>query len=235
MSFEAFQESFGRACDSFRFGDRWMNDETLKLIESLGTRFDLTLEPGRTAVLASFPDKPFTGSLPDYSNVPHTPFRPSRQDFRKSDPSRSDGIWMIPLSAAATDDCSALVRSWKKIIGDPLPDPVYHTLNLAHDPEFFIAAIDRALRASASTYLAFVIRSDIASNPKLFVNLSRNFTALLAHPLAHRFVFSTPAECMKLLGLIQTDEPSGLARPGISSGGRARYEQIDGVTPAGSV
>jgi len=235
MSFDVFHQSFGRVCDSFRFGDRWMNDETLRLIESLGARFDLTLEPGRTAALASFPNKPFTGSLPDYSNVPYTPFRPSRQDFRKSDPSRSDGIWMIPLSAAVTDDCSALVRSWKKIIGDPAPDPVYHTLNLAHDPEFFIAAIDRAFRASASSYLAFVIRSDIASNPKLFVNLSRNFTALLAHPLARRFVFSTPAECMRLLRLIQTDEPSGLVQPGTSSASRARYEQVGRVTPADSI
>src|SRR5215204_3674691 len=35
MSFEAYEKAFGRTCVSFRFGDHWMNDETMDLLESL--------------------------------------------------------------------------------------------------------------------------------------------------------------------------------------------------------
>ena len=85
-AFAAFREAFGRNCDSFRFGDRWMNDETIASVEALGARFDLTLEPGRSAAPASFPDKPFTGSLPDYTDVPRTAYQRSTSDYAKADP-----------------------------------------------------------------------------------------------------------------------------------------------------
>ncbi len=36
ISFRAYEDSFGRPCRSFRFGDHWMNNETMHLLESLG-------------------------------------------------------------------------------------------------------------------------------------------------------------------------------------------------------
>jgi hypothetical protein len=50
-----FDKATGRHCESFRFGDGWLNAETLRLLEDSGVRFDLTLEPetGRTTDLAS--------------------------------------------------------------------------------------------------------------------------------------------------------------------------------------
>lgn len=48
MGFESFRKSLNERCLYFRFGDRWMNNATLSLIEKLGARFDLTLEPGQT-------------------------------------------------------------------------------------------------------------------------------------------------------------------------------------------
>ena len=35
-SFEAFHTSLKRRCRSFRFGDHWMNDQTLDLLEQIG-------------------------------------------------------------------------------------------------------------------------------------------------------------------------------------------------------
>ncbi len=199
-SFTAFYQAFGRQCDSFRFGDRWMNNETIALVESLGARFDLTLEPGQAAALAGFPDKPFTGSLPDYTGVPRAPFQRSERDYRKPDPGRHDGIWMIPLSTVAANDSTVLLRLWNRLVRDERSDCC--TLNLALDPTSLVPAIDRALSSSNSPYLVFVIRSDIGANPKLCTNLRKNLAGMIEHPLADRFVFSTPAECMKLLGLI---------------------------------
>jgi len=46
MSVEGFAKALGRTCLSLRFGDRWLNTETVNLAERLGIRFDLSVEPG---------------------------------------------------------------------------------------------------------------------------------------------------------------------------------------------
>lgn len=72
-SFEAYRGAFGRRCLSFRFGDRWMNNETMALLESLGVKFDLTAEPGKTARPTLHRRELHTGSLPDYVDTPRWP------------------------------------------------------------------------------------------------------------------------------------------------------------------
>ena len=95
-SFTAFERCFGRGCRSTRIGDGWMDDATLGLLERLGTRFDLTVEPGRP--LPALPE-PFTGSLPDYVHAPHRPYRPAKRDFRKPGRwGRRRKLWEIPVS-----------------------------------------------------------------------------------------------------------------------------------------
>jgi hypothetical protein len=71
QSFEHYPRCFNRPCRSFRFGDRWLNQQTAELIERLGARFDLTIEPGwkPEALLESF-----TGDQPDYSRAPRQPY-----------------------------------------------------------------------------------------------------------------------------------------------------------------
>ncbi len=105
-SFEAFRQSFNRPCLSFRFGDHWMNDATLELVSELGARFDLTLEPGRKG--GSIPE-PFTGSLPDYTQVPRRPYYPSRLDFRKRAREREGGICIIPVSTGSLHWTSTVI------------------------------------------------------------------------------------------------------------------------------
>ena len=100
-SFAEFEACFGRPCRSIRFGDRWLNDETARLIEHLGARYDLTIEPGRTPqkLLESF-----TGSLPDYTRAPRHHYRPSKSDFlRPGGVLSRRKLWMIPVSTASLD------------------------------------------------------------------------------------------------------------------------------------
>jgi len=100
LSFAAFEKSFHRRCLSFRFGDHWINDATLNLIEKLGACFDLTVEPG--------PKRPFfldecIGSLPDCSDVPQRPYHPSRENFTRPDSEGGRRLWILPLSTGQVD------------------------------------------------------------------------------------------------------------------------------------
>lgn len=99
-SFEAFQQSFGRHCRSFRFGDHWMNNATLELVESLGAECDLTIEPGRRR--ADLPDS-FTGLFPDYSQAPRSTYTPSRSDFRRRGYEHRRRLREIPISTGPTE------------------------------------------------------------------------------------------------------------------------------------
>jgi hypothetical protein len=97
--FEAFRKSLNEQCVCHRFGDRWMNNHTLRLIEKLGARFDLTLEPGQTVQV----DQAFTGTYVDYSHAPQLPYRPSRIDFRKAGWYLKRNLWIIPMSIGRAD------------------------------------------------------------------------------------------------------------------------------------
>ncbi len=102
-AFSAFELSFGRSCQSFRFGDHWMNDATIDLLERLGAICDLTVEPGlmNTTVVDAF-----TGTFPDYSNVPRLPYRPSPGAFTTAASSaevNNGSLCMIPVSTVPTN------------------------------------------------------------------------------------------------------------------------------------
>jgi len=101
QSFETFARHMGEPRLAFRFGDGWINEETLALAESLGARYDLTVEPG------SNPGRPRapvweikTGEEPDLTDVPALPYRPATGDFRRPDPESGRTITVYPVSTA---------------------------------------------------------------------------------------------------------------------------------------
>ena len=104
LSFETYRECFGRPCQSFRFGTGWLNNATVELLERLGIRRDLTIEPGQPAGPApSFG----IGFMPDLTVAPQYPYRPARDQFTR--PGRwwnRRRLWMIP---ASTVDIHALL------------------------------------------------------------------------------------------------------------------------------
>lgn len=96
QSFEQFTSTFSKPCRSFRFGDRWLNNRTIDLIERLGARFDLTIEPGRKSEKLR---ERFTGSLPDYTSAPRTPYQPSNGNYLQPGKEGSTrNLCMIPVS-----------------------------------------------------------------------------------------------------------------------------------------
>lgn len=201
ISFEAFQRALGRPCRSFRFGDHWMNDETMRLLEELGARFDLTVEPGRKAARVGNRRELCTGSLPDYRSVPRHPYRPSRSNFKE--PGFTDGreIQVIPLSTArpgrpAVGRLLNLKRAAKYCLSG-FRDPLQ--LNPCSDVSDFRQMLDGILRLRRDSYLAPVLRVDGFSKPQERDNLEQNFRHILNHPLAERLVFVTPAAAVELL------------------------------------
>ena len=101
-----FAERFGRPCRSFRFGDRWLNDATVDLLEELGIAFDLTIEPGRRM----FADGSlFTGVQSDYSSSPRRPYHPRVGQFLAIDESPSARrLWLMPVSSVNLDQTFGL-------------------------------------------------------------------------------------------------------------------------------
>ena len=97
--FESFRKSLDERCIYHRFGDRWMNNAALGLLEQLGARVDLTLEPGQTGHM----NEPFVGRYVDCSQAPQHPYRPSRKDFRKAGSYLRRNLWIIPLSIGRAD------------------------------------------------------------------------------------------------------------------------------------
>jgi hypothetical protein len=181
----AFERSFGRPCRTFRLGDRWINQGLVELLQRLGARHDLTLEPGLP---------PANGSPSDHRGVPEGPYRPSRTDFRVADPSRADGLIFIPMTTAA-------VRP--RLLMD-LHDVATHrgrrskrwTALLSHDPVLFRRVITAALQRGTAHHLALPLRTGALAVPRIEARVARNLEWMLTHPLRRSFRWSTADETM---------------------------------------
>jgi hypothetical protein len=187
VSFRAFRRSFGFDCRSFRFGDAWMNNETVGLLEKLGARFDLTVESGKPPVRAERAKETVTGDVPDYTDTPKVPYRPSKHDYRKADPARVDGLWMIPVSGGNFPD-----RFWRK--------PKFRALRLAINPRAFARCIEKILKTFKKPILVPEVRVCATLHAQRFDHMVKNVEHLAAHKDARCFVFSTPSEALELLG-----------------------------------
>lgn len=206
MAFAAYSESLEQGCVTFRFGDHWMNDQTSALIEKLGVRFDLTLEPGYIGVPSVDPTMPYAGAIPDYYDAPRLPYRPSKTDFRKPGNSDERKLWIIPMSSGNVE---GRLRAYRRLISRGVhPDrdhrPLHRTLNMKSVPaQIACRVMERLLNRLERPYLALVVGPSVALNPQTMRNMADILDYLLSHQLARRFVFSTPGEALKLLGYIE--------------------------------
>jgi len=176
-SFDAYQRCFGQRCRSFRFGDRWMNQRTMLLLNALGVHFDLTLEPGQTGFpISPYLEPMFLGERPDYTAVPRQPYRPSSGDYRERGRwPRRMRLTEIPIST--TDQASDT-----------------GTLYLAADTGLICRHIDRLLADEATRHIALPARTDIAIRPNERQNLEATLDHLLNHPQRRRLHLATPPE-----------------------------------------
>ena len=194
VSFDAYQSAFGRACRSFRFGDRWMNDETFGLVESLGALYELTLEPGRRPYAGVPNDADWTGRFPDYARVPREPYRPAREDFRARGERE---VWVIPVSTTLLPHWppAPLYRRavWRARYGRRLYEP----LSLALDPNHFRHAVGAIVGGGSARHLCVVTRTDAAADRLGAARLRENMGLLLSHAAAGRLEMTTPARLVR--------------------------------------
>ena len=227
VSFDAYADAFGTSCHAFRFGSRWLSSAAPALLEQLGVRYELTVEPGRLAQPPFVNATRVTAWLPSYRGVPRMPYRPSRFDFRKPDAARTDGPWMIPLSTVRKSlgplrgvlhgllrRTETLYRSGpgnhgvsSRLARTLARCDAHTTLMMGVSPEAFRRMVERILGTGGAPYLAISMRASSGDNSQSVRNVTENFNYLLSSALLNRLVFVTPREALARLGLGANLEP----------------------------
>jgi hypothetical protein len=203
VGFEGFQRNLGRPCRSFRFGDRFMNQETMEYLENAGVKYDLTLEPGYLSQKSMNPhikSERASGSLPDTTRMPKIPYHPNPYDYQSPDAFRHGGLWVIPMSTGK------LVPRWgrgekilKTFLQPEQVKPKNMTLNLGFGVNHFAEVTRQLLEEEKIPYLAIVARVNVAIVENLRRNMEAHLEKIMNHPLRERFVFATPEEAMEIL------------------------------------
>jgi hypothetical protein len=202
-SFEAYQLALGTACVSYRGGDYWLSTHAVNLLEQMGVRFDLTVEPGLRPGKVMQPGMVDWKFIPRYYRVPRTPYAPLKSDFRKAGRSDSRSILMIPVTSTYLEGLP-IYSQMRRIVFNGFRNrhqetPLQMWLS-RKPPNTFESLIDRAIAVQKKPYLVLTIRSDTSIRPKLAKGFGASIQSLLSHPARSRFAFCTPAEAMKILG-----------------------------------
>lgn len=195
-----YRARFGRDSAMFRFGDGWFDAAIIPLLEELGIRIDLTVEPGLGDLPRVLAHERATGRIPDRRGVPRRPYRPDRADFRRRDSSGRTKLWELPLSTDALVLRPKLSRPIRLLrwLRSTKRKPVALSPEIVakHFPKVF----DRAL---AAPYVAMSVRTDVGTSAARLDNLARNFEAMLRHPAAGRFRFVTATMALAMLTAAQ--------------------------------
>ena len=198
-SFAAYRSEFGRDCTLFRFGDGWFDDAIIPMLEALGARIDLTIEPGVPRRDKLVECEVATGWLPDRRGAPRQPYQPAYTDFRRRDRSGLTQLWLLPVSTAPRIKPPSWRRPARLLQWWRSPERRLHQFNLEIPPKRFPYLFDRVVRASAPSYAAICVRSDAAPSEDRLNVIGRNLDAIQRHPLAERFRFMTADEALSEL------------------------------------
>ena len=176
----SFSEGFQRRPEACRLGDRDMTNATMALLESLGIRFDLTIEAGMPRLPAAMLPDFHTADLPDYRRVPSAPYRPSSHEYRRPAWRHPRDLWVVPLSTGTVRHPGRWCRSRQ-------------TLNLASD--FLPLLIDQVL-AQKRLLLVISGRTGDVATAQRRAAFQRNLEYYATHPRARDFAFSTVQEAV---------------------------------------
>ena len=196
----AFCSALGRKPATFSMGNNWLNQPTVGVLEELGVQYDLSLIAGACPARMSdvMGDSCVaTGTRPDFTSLPRTPFRPAPDNLAQADPGRSEGLWIFPISGV--------------LASDPLRRAALRLLRLKRDPSRmrklllglgagrFGPDFDQWLDSCNPALAIITLRAHqfVQNLPRLEESLNY----LLLHPLAENFAFVTPAEALVILGL----------------------------------
>lgn len=203
MSISAHFKAFGKPCETFRFGNFWLNTATVNLCESLGIRYEMTVEPGLPPnIRGTLKNGLSTGDRPDLCRVPRVPYEPCEEDFCEPVAEGSRSIKIIPITSGSLKLGRKLRARWRRLRRNGFRHRLQNTpLSMWKEwraPNTFDIMLDRAIVAQRRPYLAFAIRSSIGIGHG-FQSVDKCLSVLLEHPERKRFVFSTPAQAMDML------------------------------------
>jgi hypothetical protein len=185
-SIEAFQRIFHRPPEACRFGDRWLNQNAVELMQASGIRYDLTIEPG-------LPDEPVfddphaTGRLPDYRAAPREPYQPSSENFLapKREGANGSSLWMVPLSTTAP--------VWRLMRRTPYLLKASRPPNLSLRSSYVWPHLRAQLDVMTGVPLVVVVRTGDFERPYFLKNFLRTTPRLAPHPALARCEFTNPA------------------------------------------
>jgi len=183
VGLDGYRDVFGHPCPVHKHGDAFMSTAVARQIEDAGVGVDLSLEPGFPARHGLSPTEESTGWLPDTTTVPTRAYRPARDDFRVSDPSRRDGLVMVPLSMG-------LSFAMGTVGARHVPTATAHSLSLWTDPARFREMLRLRLASPALSHLAFAVRSDTFLDADLSAAVETN-QAEVGRQLRDRHVWCT--------------------------------------------
>ena len=101
MAHETFTKEFGRAPSVCSMGDNFMRTEIMETLEQLGLRIDVTMASGVNFDAKLVRREITSGRLPDYSNTPSKPFKPSRAKVTEPGGDAFD-VWEAPSYRTST-------------------------------------------------------------------------------------------------------------------------------------
>ena len=172
VALDGYREAFGETCRVHKHGDNFMSTAVARQLEEAGVSVDLSIDPGLPASRGLMPNEETTGWLPDTRAVPAHVYRPSRDDFRRPDPGRCDGLIFMPLTPGLT---FSMHRLGERL----LPTGACQPLSLWLDPLRFAEMLRLRLAAPTLTHLAFAVRTDTTLNDDLWSALDTNLTELI--------------------------------------------------------
>lgn len=188
-SVRAYRVAFKRPPSIFRFGDRWMSNQTIEAIERCGIEYDLTLEPGVKSISKLSLPEPATADLPDYRNIPRRPYQPSTSDYLRPGQDDKRKLWMIPVSTSPSE--WHLSRRW------PFIHSGGYQLNLALSSFRQRSLSDQLMNARTPQLIVAQFRTGDLAEEQYRNNFISNLRAISQHPRLAGYKFTTPAIAIK--------------------------------------
>jgi len=177
LAHKSFINSLGVQPEFFSFGDHFMNLDTLKQLEKLGFRGDLSMHPGRPLIQRRVKDEETYGWLPGFLNTPRHAFKPSKDQFSKSgcDPM---GLWEVPVSVGylKNEIDPNIKEAHKLLVGMP-----FHQAKEIIDQNLVLP----------NPYLLAEMRSDVRLDLYNQKQFDETLSYLIEHPQASSMQFIT--------------------------------------------
>lgn len=185
-SIEAFRRIFNRPPGACRFGDRWLNQQAVDLMQASGIHYDLTIEPGFPDE-AIFDDPYATGRLPDYRNAPREPYQPSPGNFMIPDRGEANrsSLWMVPLTTTPP--------TWRLMRRPPYLLKASRPPNLSLRSAYVWPHLQTQLNFATDVPLTMVVRSGDLATGHFLDNFLRTTRQLVKHPALQECEFTNPA------------------------------------------